>query len=357
MTKNKINLIGLSHAELTEKLTEVGEKPFREKQLWHWIYFRGETDFSKMTSLSKKSQALMETLYVVERPKIVREQTSKDKTRKWLLGFDDENEVETVYIPETDRGAVCVSSQIGCAFNCKFCNTGTQQLVRNLTAGEIVGQFMVARDSYGEWPSPTDTTRFLSNIVLMGMGEPLNNYDNVVKAVKIIMDPDGIAMSKRRITLSTAGVVPNIRRCAEDLGVKLAISLHAASDDVRDRIMPINKKYPIAELMSACRDYQKITGSRQYITIEYLMLKDVNDSDADARQLIRLVKGMGVKFNLIAFNKWSGACFEEPSSKRVRAFAGILAKAGYASPIRTPRGQDILAACGQLRSDSIRKSD
>ncbi|MGE4526900.1 MAG: 23S rRNA (adenine(2503)-C(2))-methyltransferase RlmN [Rhodospirillaceae bacterium] len=351
------DLIGLSREELAQELAALGEKPFRVKQLWHWIYHQGETDFLAMTTLAKGLRETLAERFTVSRPRVVTEQNSADGTRKWLLAMPDGNQVETVHIPEEDRGAVCVSTQVGCTMTCRFCHTGTQLLVRNLTAAEIVGQFMLARDSYGEWPTPTDETRHLSNIVLMGMGEPLLNYDAVVQAMKIVMDPEGIAMSKRRVTLSTSGYVPNIRRCAADLGVKLAVSLHAATDEVRDAIMPINRKYPIAELLAACKDYQEIAGARQYVTFEYILLKGVNDSPADARQLVRLIEnsGIGAKFNLIPFNAWPGAPYETPAVKTVQAFAEVLTEAGFASPIRVPRGRDILAACGQLRSASERQ--
>ncbi|MBN2752750.1 MAG: 23S rRNA (adenine(2503)-C(2))-methyltransferase RlmN [Rhodospirillaceae bacterium] len=357
MGDGRLDVIGLSRAELTARLADLGEKPFRTKQLWHWIYHQGETDFSRMTTLGKPLREKLAAHFTVSRPKIITEQNSTDGTRKWLLGMVDGNQVETVHIPEEDRGAVCVSTQVGCTMTCRFCHTGTQRLVRDLTAGEIVGQFMVARDSYGEWPTPTDETRHLSNVVLMGMGEPLMNYEAVAQAMKIVMDPEGIAMSKRRVTLSTSGYVPNMRRCATDLGIKLAVSLHASNDDVRDAIMPINRKYPIRELLSACKDYQRIAGQRQYITIEYILLKGINDSLADARELVRLITtaDIGAKFNLIPFNPWPGAPYETPSIKAVQAFAAVLMEAGFAAPIRTPRGRDILAACGQLRSASERE--
>ncbi len=353
----RIDLVGLSREELTAVLVEMGEKPFRTKQLWHWIYHQGETDFLKMTTLATPLRERLAERCVVGRPSVVTEQNSADGTRKWLFGFGDGNQVETVHIPEDDRGAVCVSTQVGCTMTCRFCHTGTQMLVRNLGAAEIVGQFMAARDSYGEWPTPTDETRHLSNIVLMGMGEPLVNYDAVAKAMKIVMDPEGIAMSKRRVTLSTSGYIPNMRRCAEELGIKLAVSFHAPTDAVREQIMPINRKYPIAELMAAMKEYQEIAGQRQYITIEYILLKGVNDSLADARELVRLfdASGIGVKFNLIPFNPWPGAPFETPSIKACQQFAEVLTHAGYAAPIRVPRGRDILAACGQLKSASERQ--
>ncbi|WP_142850608.1 23S rRNA (adenine(2503)-C(2))-methyltransferase RlmN [Telmatospirillum sp. J64-1] len=347
------NLIGLSRQELIEALASLGEKPFRAKQLWHWLYHQGETDFAKMTTLAKDLRVKLQDHFVAQRPTITREQTSSDGTRKWLLKFPDGNEAETVYIPEEDRGSVCVSSQVGCTLTCKFCHTGTQLLVRNLMAAEIVSQFMVARDSYGEWPSPMDGGRMISNIVLMGMGEPLFNYDNVAKALKIIMDGEGISVSKRRITLSTSGVVPEMKRCGEELGVNLAVSLHAVTDEVRDRIMPINKKYPIKELMQACRDYPGMSNARR-ITFEYVMLKGINDSLADARELIRITKGIPAKFNLIPFNKWPGSDFECSDWDDIRKFSDFLFEQGYSAPIRMPRGRDILAACGQLKSDSER---
>jgi len=352
MEKTLPTLIGLSRDELAAEMIAIGEKPFRAKQLWHWIYNRGVTDFSQMTTIAKPMQEKLAERYVLSRPTVVTEQTSTDGTRKWLLGFDDKNQAETVYIPEEDRGTLCISSQVGCTLTCQFCHTGTQLLVRNLGAAEIVGQFMTARDSYGEWPTPDDTKRLISNVVMMGMGEPLFNYDNVAKALKIIMDGEGISLSKRRITLSTAGVVPMISRCGEELGVNLAVSLHATTDEVRSRIMPINNKYPLAELMRALRDYP-VNNSRR-ITFEYVMLKDVNDSDADARNLIKLVKGIPAKFNLIPFNKWPGSDFEQTPMPQIKRFSDILFEAGYSAPIRQTRGADILAACGQLKSESER---
>jgi len=348
----RINLVGLARDELAAEMAAIGEKPFRAKQLWHWIYNRGVTDFAAMTTLAGPLRERLAERYVVQRPRVAREQTSADGTRKWLLAFADGNEAETVYIPEDDRGAVCLSSQVGCTLTCKFCHTGTQLLVRNLTASEIVGQFMAARDSYGEWPSSDDGGRLLSNIVLMGMGEPLFNYDNVAKALKIIMDGEGIAVSKRRITLSTSGVVPMIRRCGEELAVNLAISLHAVTDELRDRLMPINRKYPLTELMRSLRAYP--TNNARRITFEYVMLKDVNDSLADARELVRLIDGIPAKFNLIPFNKWPGAEFDCSDRKVIERFSDELFNAGYSAPIRQPRGTDILAACGQLKSDSQR---
>jgi 23S rRNA (adenine2503-C2)-methyltransferase len=346
------DLVGLPRDALAAEMLAIGEKPFRAKQLWHWIYNRGVTDFALMTTLAKPLQQKLAERFHVGRPTIVREQTSSDGTRKWLLGFGDKNQAETVYIPEEDRGTLCVSSQVGCTLTCQFCHTGTQMLVRNLSVGEIVGQFMAARDSYGEWPTPADGTRLLSNIVMMGMGEPLFNYDNVAAALKIIMDGEGIALSKRRITLSTAGVVPMIRRCGEELGVNLAVSLHATTDELRDVIMPINRKYPLAELMRALRDYP--TNNARRITFEYVMLKDVNDGEADAKRLVRLVKDIPAKFNLIPFNKWPGSDFECTPMKQIERFSDLLFEAGYSAPIRQTRGADILAACGQLKSESER---
>lgn len=349
MTKE---LIGLSKDELAEQIALIGEKPFRAKQLWQWIYFRGETDFDKMTNLSKSLREKLKQNFTISRPKIVDEQLSSDKTRKWLLEFADGQRIETVYIPEEDRGAVCVSTQVGCAVGCKFCHTGSQKITRNLTAGEIVAQFMVARDAYGEWPSPTNETRFLSNIVVMGMGEPLHNKDEVFKALKILSDGDGIAISKRRITLSTSGIVPNIEAVASELGVKLAISLHAPNNDKRSTIMPINKRYKIEDILEACQKYQAIMGMSRMITFEYLMLKDFNDSAEDAKELIGLMKKyhLGAKFNLIPFNPWPGCDYQPSSNNKVRNFSKILEAAGYEAPIRVARGQDILAACGQLKS-------
>ncbi|MGB0681771.1 MAG: 23S rRNA (adenine(2503)-C(2))-methyltransferase RlmN [Magnetovibrionaceae bacterium] len=349
----RTELVGLSREELAEVLVSIGEKPFRAKQLWRWIYNRGETDFGAMTDIGKSLRAKLEREFKVGRPGIATEQVSKDRTHKWLLRFSDAKEAETVFIPEDDRGALCVSSQVGCTLTCKFCHTGTQKLVRNLTAPEIVGQLMVARDAYEEWPS-TQEERLLSNIVMMGMGEPLFNYDNVAKALKIVMDGEGLALSKRRITLSTSGVVPQIRRCGAELGVNLAISLHAVTDELRDHLIPLNKKYPLKELLQACREYPGANNARR-ITFEYVMLKGVNDSEADARQLVRMIKGIPAKFNLIPFNKWPGADFECSDTKHIQKFSEILNDAGYSAPIRVPRGRDILAACGQLKSASERE--
>ncbi|MCP5366342.1 MAG: 23S rRNA (adenine(2503)-C(2))-methyltransferase RlmN [Hyphomicrobiales bacterium] len=350
------NLVGLDRGEFAAAVAEIGEKPFRAKQLWHWVYHQGATDFEAMTTMAKPLRARLAERFEIRRPAVTTVQTSQDRSRKWLLRFDDGNEVETVFIPEEDRGALCVSSQVGCTLKCSFCHTGTQVLVRNLTAPEIVGQLMLARDSYGEWPSPGGD-RLLSNIVLMGMGEPLYNYEAVAKALRIVMDNEGIAISKRRITLSTAGLVPLMRRCGEELGVNLAVSLHAARDDLRDELVPLNRKYPLAELMAACRDYPGANNARR-ITFEYVMLKGVNDSPADARQLVRLVQGIPAKFNLIPFNKWPGAAYECSPAPAIQKFSAILNENGLSAPIRVPRGRDILAACGQLKSESerVRKS-
>ena len=349
------NLIGLDRDEMTAAMAAIGEKPFRAKQLWHWIYHRGETDFARMSSFARPMREKLSERYVVTHPAVTLEQTSTDGTRKWLTRFDDGNEAETVYIPEEDRGALCMSSQVGCTLTCTFCHTGTQKLVRNLDAGEIVGQMLTARDSYAEWPTPgPGETRRISNIVMMGMGEPLFNYDNVVKALKIIMDPEGIALSRKRITLSTAGVVPMIERLGKDVGVNLAISLHAVTDDLRAEIMPINKKYPLKDLMAALRAYPTANNANR-ITFEYILLKGVNDSKADARALAQLVKGIPAKFNLIPFNPWPGSSYKTPSVDVMKRFSDILNDAGYSAPIRRPRGKDILAACGQLKSESERR--
>ena len=354
MTHARKNLIGLSRTELEDELASIGEKPFRAKQLWHWMYHQGETDFDRMTTLAKPFRKRLAETYHVSRPEISREQRSEDGTRKWLTRFDDGQEVEAVFIPEEDRGAVCMSSQVGCSLTCTFCHTGTMQMVRNLTAGEIVGQFMVARDSYGEWPTPKDGGRMISNIVMMGMGEPLFNYDNVATALKIIMDHEGLSLSKRRITLSTSGVVPLMEKCGTDLGVNLAVSLHAVRDELRDVLVPVNRKYPLKELMQACKTYPGSNNARR-ITFEYVMLKGINDSAADARELLRLIKGIPAKFNLIPFNPWPGAAYECSSNNAIHRFSDILNNGGYSAPVRTPRGRDIQAACGQLKSDSERQ--
>lgn len=353
MSDAKKNLIGLSRGELEAELAAAGQKPFRARQLWHWIYYRGARDFAAMSTLAKPLRAALAERFTLDRPAISQERRSEDGTRKWLLRFGDGNEAEAVFIPEEDRGALCVSSQVGCTLTCTFCHTGTQRLVRNLTAGEIVSQMMVARDGYGEWPAPQGE-RLISNIVLMGMGEPLFNYDNVAAALKIIMDGEGIALSRRRITLSTSGVVPMIRRVGAELGVNLAVSLHAVTDELRDVLVPLNKKYPIAELLQACRDYPAASNARR-ITFEYVMLKGINDSAADARALAALLRGIPAKVNLIPFNRWPGAPYENSSPAVAARFSEILNDAGYTAPIRVPRGRDIMAACGQLRSASERE--
>jgi 23S rRNA (adenine2503-C2)-methyltransferase len=347
------NLIGLSRDELAAEIASIGAEPFRARQLWHWLYHRGATDFTAMTTLAKGFRAALAERYCVGRPEISRDQASSDGTLKWLIHFADGQEAECVHIPEEDRGTLCVSSQVGCTLNCRFCHTGTQRLVRNLTAGEIVGQVMLARDRLGEWPSPPED-RQLTNLVLMGMGEPLYNYDQVAKAVKIVMDHEGLSISKRKITLSTAGVVPMIRRCGEELGVNLAISLHATDDALRDELVPLNKKYPLAELLQACREYPGAHNARR-ITFEYVMLKDVNDSPAEARALVKLLEGIPAKVNLIPFNPWPGAPYECSSDEAIQTFSDVVFAAGYSAPVRTPRGRDILAACGQLKSDSVRQ--
>ena len=348
----RASLIGLDRTALAAELVAFGLEPFRARQLWHWIYHRGATDFSVMTTLAKPVRERLAAAYVLPRPEVVRDLASRDGTRKWLLRMADGQEIESVHIPEEDRGTLCVSSQVGCTLTCRFCHTGTQHLVRSLTVAEILGQLMAARDALGEWPAPPDG-RLISNIVLMGMGEPLFNYDNVAAAVKIIMDGDGLAISKRRITLSTSGVVPMMHRCGAELGVNLAVSLHAVTDELRDRLVPINRKYPIAELISACRTYPGVTNARR-ITFEYVMLKGVNDSPADARALVKLLRGIPAKINLIPFNPWPGAPFECSTPETVQTFGDMVNAAGYASPVRQPRGADIMAACGQLKSASQR---
>ena len=349
-------LVGLSREELAAELAAIGEKPFRAKQIWHWIYFQGVTEFDRMSTVAMPLQQRLAERFVIGRPTVATGQQSTDGTRKWLFRFRDGQEAETVYIPDRheDRGAVCISSQVGCTLSCRFCHTGTQKLVRNLGAAEIVGQFMAARDSYGEWPSPQgETPRLLSTIVLMGMGEPLYNYENVANAMRIVMDGEGIGLSRRRITLSTSGVVPLMDQCGTDLGIGLAISLHAVRDELRDELVPLNRKYPIAELLAACRRYPGASNARR-ITFEYVMLRDVNDSEAEARELVRLIAGIPAKVNLIPFNPWPGSTYEPSTGNQLARFARIVQDAGFASPIRTPRGRDILAACGQLRTESRR---
>lgn len=349
---SKKNLDGLSRAELAAELAEFGAEPFRARQLWHWIYHRGSTDFAAMTNLAKGFREQLAGCYELRRPQVAAAQTSQDGTRKWLLRFDDGHEVETVHIPEADRGTLCVSSQVGCTLTCRFCHTGTQRMVRNLSTAEIVGQVMVARDALAEWPSPKDD-RQVTNVVLMGMGEPLYNFDNVAAAMKIVMDPEGLAISRRKITLSTAGVVPMIARCGAEIGVNLAISLHAVTDELRNELVPLNRKYPIAELLDACRNYPGSSNARR-ITFEYVMLEGINDSPADARELVRLLKGVPAKVNLIPFNPWPGSPYECSTEAAVAAFSDIVFAAGYSAPVRTPRGRDILAACGQLKSASVK---
>jgi 23S rRNA (adenine2503-C2)-methyltransferase len=357
----RINLVGLTRPELRAALVAAGtaerQAKMREAQLWQWIYQKGVRDFAAMTNLAKDYRAMLAERFVIEVPEVVSRQVSADGTRKYLVRIAGGHEVETVYIPEEGRGTLCVSSQVGCTLTCSFCHTGTQKLVRNLTAGEIVGQVMIARDDLGEWPAPgrapKDETRLVSNIVLMGMGEPLYNFEAVRDAMKIAMDGEGISLSRRRITLSTSGVVPEIARTAEEIGCLLAVSFHATTDEVRDKLVPINRKWNIATLLDALRDYPRLSNSER-ITFEYVMLKGVNDSDEDARRLVKLIAGIPAKINLIPFNEWPGAPYERSDPQRIRAFADIIYKAGYASPIRTPRGEDILAACGQLKSATER---
>ena len=350
------SLIGLDREDIAAALTEIGVEAkaarMRARQLFHWLYYRGASSFDDMTSISKEMRALLGEHFTAARPEISSLLTSTDGTRKWLVKFPDGQEVESVHIPEEDRGALCVSSQVGCTLTCSFCHTGTMKLVRNLTAGEIIAQMLVARDTINEWPSPKGE-RMISNIVMMGMGEPLLNYDNVSKALRIIMDGEGISLSKRRITLSTSGVVPKIRQCGEELGVNLAISLHAVTDEVRDILVPINKRYPIKELLQACREYPGANNARR-ITFEYVMLDGVNDSPAEARELVRLLKDIPAKVNLIPFNPWPGTNYQCSSNNAMHRFVKIINDAGYSSPIRVPRGRDIMAACGQLKSASTK---
>ena len=348
----KKTLIGLDREALAAEMAAIGEKPFRAKQLWHWLYWRGASRFDDMSNIPKGLRTSLAERYSLARPDVSALQLAQDGTRKWLLRFADGREAECVHIPEADRGALCVSSQVGCTLSCAFCHTGTQKLVRNLDASEIVGQMLVARDTIGEWPSPPEG-RMVSNVVMMGMGEPLFNYDTVATALRIFMDHEGISLSRRRITLSTAGVVPMIRRLGEELAVNLAVSLHAVRDDLRDELVPINKKYPIGELLQACRDYPAASNARR-ITFEYVMLKGINDSDSDAHELVHLLRGIPAKINLIPFNAWPGAPYECASNNRIHAFARIVNDAGYSSPVRVPRGRDIMAACGQLKSASER---
>ncbi|MFM2356184.1 MAG: rRNA ((2503)-C(2))-methyltransferase RlmN [Pseudomonadota bacterium] len=354
------NIVGLTRDGLRAALIAAGtpekQAKMRVGQIWQWVYHWGVRDFAAMTNLAKDYRALLAEHFTVEIPEIVSKQVSADGTRKYLVRIAGGHEVETVYIPEEDRGTLCISSQVGCTLTCSFCHTGTQKLVRNLTAGEIAGQVMLARDDLGEWPvpgAPKDETRLLSNIVLMGMGEPLYNFENVRDAMQIVMDPEGIALSRRRITLSTSGVVPEIARTAEEIGCLLAVSFHATTNGIRDTLVPINKRWNIETLLNALRDYPRLSNSER-ITFEYVMLKGVNDSDADAKRLVKLIRGIPAKINLIPFNEWPGAPYERSDWERIEAFADIIYKAGYASPIRTPRGEDIMAACGQLKSATER---
>ncbi len=351
------NLIGLTRVQLGEALQAIGipdkQIKMRTGQIWQWMYHKGATSFDQMTNLSKDIRASLGANHILERPQIVTKQVSEDGTRKYLLRIGGGHEVETVYIPETDRGTLCISSQIGCTLTCSFCHTGTQKLVRNLTPAEIVGQILVARDDLDEWGTLPGDKRKITNIVLMGMGEPLYNTDNVRDAMKITMDGEGIALSRRRITLSTSGVVPEIVRAGEEIGCMLAISFHATTNEVRNDLVPINKRWNIDALLEACRNWPRLSNSER-ITFEYVMLKGVNDTDEDAHRLVDLIKGIPAKINLIPFNPWPGSPYERSSNNRIRAFAQIVNDAGYASPVRTPRGEDIMAACGQLKSATER---
>ena len=361
MPEGPKNLVGMTREGMRDALIAIGtpekQAKMRVGQIWQWIYNWGVRDFDAMTNLSKDFRAQLAEHFVVEVPEVVTKQVSTDGTRKYLVRIAGGHEVEVVYIPEADRGTLCVSSQVGCTLTCSFCHTGTQKLVRNLTAGEIIGQVMVARDDLDEWPKSGTRTyeaRLLSNIVLMGMGEPLYNFENVRDAMKIAMDPEGIQLSRRRITLSTSGVVPEIARTAQEIGCQLAVSFHATTDEVRDTLVPINKRWNIAELLDALRTYPKVSNSER-ITFEYVMLHGVNDSDEDAHRLVKLIEGIPAKINLIPFNEWPGAPYKRSSNNRIRAFSEIVYRAGYASPVRTPRGEDIMAACGQLKSATERE--
>jgi 23S rRNA (adenine2503-C2)-methyltransferase len=357
-----LNIVGLTRDQLREALIGVGVKEkqtkMRVNQVWQWLYHWGVRDFDVMTNLSKDFRTTLAENFKIELPEVVTKDVSTDGTRKYLVRIAGGHEVEVVYIPETDRGTLCVSSQVGCTLTCSFCHTGTQKLVRNLTAGEIIGQVMLARDDLNEWPEVGQGTgengpRLVSNIVLMGMGEPLYNFENVRDAMKIAMDPEGIQLSRRRITLSTSGVVPEIARTAEEIGCQLAISFHGTTDEIRDKLVPINKKWNIEKLVAALAAYPRVSNSER-ITFEYVMLKDVNDSDEDAHRLLKLIKGIPAKINLIPFNEWPGAPYQRSDADRIKAFAHIIYEAGYASPIRKPRGEDIMAACGQLKSATER---
>jgi 23S rRNA (adenine2503-C2)-methyltransferase len=364
-------LVGLSREELMAALGRVGvpekQRRMRANQLWHWIYHKGVTEFSAMTNIARELRETLGEAYQISRPEVVTEQKSSDGTRKWLLRLaPDErgqrHEIETVYIPEEDRGTLCISSQVGCTLTCTFCHTGTQKLVRNLTAEEIVGQIMLARDAIKDWPEdlaanpqPPSSGRYITNVVLMGMGEPLYNFDHVKQAMDIASDGEGISLSKRRMTLSTSGVVPEIVRAGDEIGTMLAISLHGTTDEIRNKLVPLNKKYPLAELLAACRAYPGLSNARR-ITFEYVMLKGVNDTPEDAKRLVKLLAGIPAKINLIPFNPWPGTQYECSDWETIERFAEIVNKAGYASPVRTPRGRDIMAACGQLKSESHRMS-
>ncbi len=369
----KPSLVGLTRTQLAAVLAAIGvpeaQRKMRVQQLWHWIYFRGFGDFDQMTSLSKELRARLAENFTLARPEVVAEQVSVDGTRKWLLRLPGEvqgerpHEVECVYIPDTERGTLCVSSQVGCTLTCSFCHTGTQRFLRNLTAEEIAGQVMAARDRLGDWPGgtrPTDGVipsgdRCVTNIVMMGMGEPLYTLDAVRDALLIVADGEGIGISKRRITLSTSGVVPNIERAGREIGCMLAVSLHATRDELRNELVPLNRKYPIAELLAACRNYPGLSNAKR-ITFEYVMLKGVNDSIEEAKALVRLLKGIPAKINLIPFNPWPGSKYECSDWEQIEKFSQVVFDAGYASPVRTPRGRDILAACGQLKSASEKLS-
>jgi 23S rRNA (adenine2503-C2)-methyltransferase len=356
----KVELIGLPREQIRGALEAAGLEPkqakLRAKQIWHWVYNRGVSDFAAMTDIAKTQQPWLAERFAITRPEVVEAQVSTDGTRKWLLRTNDGHDFEMVFIPDADRGTLCVSSQVGCTLNCRFCHTGTMKLVRNLEPAEIVGQVMLARDALGEWPSSPDG-RMLTNIVMMGMGEPLYNFDHVKQALKIVMDGDGLGLSKRRITLSTSGVVPMMERAGEEIGVNLAVSLHAVTKEIRDEIVPLNKKYGIEELLSACAAYPGANNARR-ITFEYVMLKDKNDSDADARELVRLLRHykLPAKVNLIPFNPWPGAPYECSTDERIKAFSNIVFEAGISAPVRTPRGRDIDAACGQLKTAAEKRS-
>lgn len=356
-----INLIGMSRPLLHEKLLEIGtpekQVKMRVGQIWQWIYQKGARNFSQMTNLSKQYRELLTNNLSIDVPKVVSKQSSKDGTRKYLLKLSGGHEVEAVYIPEEGRGTLCISSQVGCTLTCSFCHTGTQKLVRNLTSGEIVGQILVARDDLDEWTnlnSANDKTRLLSNVVLMGMGEPLYNFENVRDALKIAMDPEGICLSRKRITLSTSGVVPEISRTADEIGCLLAVSFHGTTDEIRDKLVPINKKWNIQTLITALKDYPRLSNSER-ITFEYVMIKDVNDSELDAFRLVKLISGIPAKINLIPFNEWPGSAYKRSDWSQIKKFSDIIHRAGYASPVRTPRGEDIMAACGQLKSATERQ--